>query len=154
MLGQLDPGQILLDGLVRRWLAHEQEMAAGGAHRLAHRLAGVEVVAEVDRVEAGVAAGVPVEPAPGRPALAVLLGVAVLRHDEFRLERHDALVAGRHQGGGQQGVEVLGPAAAHLRRAVRAVQPGGAEVLGPVQRDQHPALQAAELRQPAAPARP
>src|SRR3982750_4573341 len=50
MLGHRDPGEVFLNGGVRCGLAHEQEMAAGGLHRLTERLAGIEVVAEIDRL--------------------------------------------------------------------------------------------------------
>ena len=89
-------------------LAHEQEMAAGGLHRLTERLAGIEVVAKIDRLEPGVGRAVLGQPAPRRPALAILLVVAVLRHHKLRLKRHHLAVAGRHKRGTEQGVEVLG----------------------------------------------
>jgi len=54
----------------------------------ADRLAGEQVVAQIDRLQPGVASAVTLQPAPNRPALAVLLVVTVLRHDEFRLQRH------------------------------------------------------------------
>src|SRR5215207_9317916 len=92
----------------RSGLAHEQEMAAGGLHRLTERLAGIEVVAKIDRLEPGVGRAVLGQPAPRRPALAILFVVAVLRHHELRLKRHHLAVAGRDKRGTEQGVEVLG----------------------------------------------
>jgi superfamily I DNA/RNA helicase len=50
---QLNPGQIFLDGRMGGRLADEQEMAARGQHGLADRLAGVEVVAEIDGISIG-----------------------------------------------------------------------------------------------------
>src|SRR5271168_4992317 len=44
-LRKFDPGRIFLDGRMGRRLADEQEMPARRLHRLADRLAGVEVVA-------------------------------------------------------------------------------------------------------------
>ena len=88
MLLRFDAREVLLDGLMRCGLAGEQEVPALLKHRLAHRLAGMEIVAEVDRVQSFVAGAVPLEPAPHGAALAVLLVVTVLRHDEFRLQRH------------------------------------------------------------------
>ena len=92
----------------------------------------------------------PLKPAPHGAALAILLGVPVLRHDELRGKRHHVGVPGRHDGGGQEGVEVFGRLAlAGAGRAVRAVDPGRAVVLGAVQRDQHARAQALEGREPA-----
>src|SRR3954454_12026425 len=109
VLGEVDAGQGLLEGLMRGRLAGEQEVPALREHRLAHRLAGIEVVAKIHRIEPGQAGAVPSKPAPYGAALAVLLVVPVLRPDELRGERHRVLMmAGRHDGGGQEGVEVLG----------------------------------------------
>src|SRR4051812_50094446 len=93
---------------MRCGLAGEQEMPALLKHRLAHRLAGTEIVAEVDRVQSFVAGAVPLEPAPHGAALAVLLVGTVLRPDELRLERDHRGTARGHDGGAQQGVEGLG----------------------------------------------
>lgn len=46
------------------------------------------------------------EPALRRPVLAVLLGT-VLRDDEFRLQRDDLVMTGRHQRRSQHGVVIL-----------------------------------------------
>src|SRR4051812_1518414 len=80
VLGEVDAGQILLEGLqilleglMRGRLAHEQEVPALREHRLAHRLAGIEVVAKIHRIEPGQAGAVPSKPAPYGAALAVLL---------------------------------------------------------------------------------
>jgi hypothetical protein len=73
-----------------------------------------------------------------------------LRHDELRGERHGVLMAGRHDGGRQKGVEVLGGlAGTGAGRAGRAVDLGRAVVLGAIQRDQHARAQALEGREPA-----
>src|SRR6516225_5319537 len=50
-LRQFDPGQVFLDGRMGRRLADEQEMPARRPNRLADRLAGVEIVAEIDGIE-------------------------------------------------------------------------------------------------------
>jgi hypothetical protein len=74
----------------------------------------------------------------------------VLRHDEFRLQRHGAVVTGRHHGGGQHGVEILNLVLATLAvRAMRAVNVPGAMILGAVQRDQHVPVQTAHCVQAA-----
>jgi hypothetical protein len=54
---------------------------------LAKRLAGEQVVAEIDRIECGVAPSMRGQPALGGGVLAILLLRAVLRGDEFRLQR-------------------------------------------------------------------
>src|SRR5271170_971450 len=74
-LRKFDPGQIFLDGRMGRRLADEQEMPARRLHRLADRLAGVEVVAEIDGIEPCVARAMGGEPTSRRHALAVLLVV-------------------------------------------------------------------------------
>src|SRR4051812_12365107 len=73
---------------MRCGLAGEQEVPALLTHRLADRLAGIKIVAEIDRVQPFVAGAMALEPAPHGAALAVLLVVTVLRPDELRLERH------------------------------------------------------------------
>ena len=68
----------------------------------------------------------------------------VLRHDEFRLQRHGAVVTGRHHGGGKHCVKILRLVLAALAvRAVRAVNLLGAMILGAVQRDQQVPAEAA-----------
>src|SRR5712671_2838369 len=121
-----------------RRLAHEQEMSAHRPNRLADRLAGVEVVAQIDRIEPDVAWAMGGKPASRRHALAVLLVVPVLRHNEFRLQRHNPVMARRHQRCGHQRMEIFSRAAAALaRRAVRATQLRRAEIFRAVERDQH-----------------
>ena len=88
------------------------------------------------------------QPALDRLALAVLLGGAVAGRHELRGQRQRAVVARRHDGGGQHLVEVFGAAVATLSgRAVRAVELARAEELGAVQGDQRAAVQAAHRRQ-------
>src|SRR3982751_6692508 len=150
VLGEVDAGQILLEGLMRGRLAGEQEVPALREHRLAPRLAGIEVVAKIHRIEPGPAGAVPSKPAPHGAAPAVLLVVPVWRPDELRGERPRVLMAGRDDGGRQESVEVLGGlASTGAGRAVRAVDLGRAVVLGAIQRDQHARAQALEGREPA-----
>ena len=60
---KFDPGQVFLDGRMGRRLADEQEMPARRPHRLADRLAGVEVVAQIDGIKPCVAWAMGGEPA-------------------------------------------------------------------------------------------
>lgn len=50
----------------------------------AHRLFGIQVVAEVDGLEHGIALGMVVQPSIGGFDFAILFAVAILRDDEFR----------------------------------------------------------------------
>src|ERR1700692_1866829 len=101
------PGQVVLDGRMGRRLADEQEMPACRPHRLADRLAGVEIVAEIDGIEPCIAWAMGGEPASRRHALAVLLVVPILRHDELRLQRYDPAMAWRYQRRGHQRMEIF-----------------------------------------------
>jgi hypothetical protein len=73
-----------------------------------HRLAGEQIVTEIDRIEPGIPRALRRQPAPGGPAFAILLIVPILRDDELRLQRHDPIMPRRHDGGGEQGMEILG----------------------------------------------
>ena len=78
-LRQFGAGQVFLDQRMRRRLADEDEVAAGVQHRLAERLAGEQIVAEIDRVKRGVALAVRGQPALRGLVLAILLLRPVLR---------------------------------------------------------------------------
>ena len=82
--GQADAVEVLVEGLVAGGLAGEQEVAADVEHGAADGLAGVQVVAEVDRPQCGAAPAVALQPALDGLAFAVLLGGAVLGLDEIR----------------------------------------------------------------------
>src|SRR4051812_31977974 len=60
---QLDTGEIFLNRLVGRRLAHEQEVPVRCPHRLADRLTGEQVVAQIDRLQPGVAPAMALQPA-------------------------------------------------------------------------------------------
>ena len=78
------------------------------------------------------------QPAPDRPAFAVLLLVPVLRHDEFRLQRHHPVVVGRHDRRRQHRMEVLGLVLAPLAgRAVLTPHLARHVIFRAVQGDQH-----------------
>ena len=81
---------------VRGGLAHEEEIKALGASRLAQRLAAVEVVAEERHAPGAVVTTPGGEPALGGRRFAVLLVVTILGDDEFRRKRQDIAAARRH----------------------------------------------------------
>ena len=90
------------------------------------------------------------QPAPDRSAFTVLLIVTVLRHDEFRLQRHHPVVLGRHDRRRHQRVEVLGLVLAPLAgRALLAMNLVQHVIFGAVQSDQHVTAQLAESLQAA-----
>src|SRR5690242_3512926 len=92
---------------MRRGLADEEKVPADIEHRLAERLAGEQVVAEINRIEGGVAPSMRGQPALRRHGLAILLLGPVLRDDEFWFQRDDLVMARRHQRGSQHAVVVL-----------------------------------------------
>ena len=123
-------------------LADEQKGRSFVQHSLTDGLAGEQVVTEVHWLELGILGSVRRQPAADRPALAVLLVVAVLWNDELRFQRHGAIMPWRHHGGGQQGVEILGLVLAALAvGAVWTADRVGAVVLGAVPSDQHVAVE-------------
>ncbi len=98
-LWQFNAVQVLVDEFVRAGLAVEDEVTVGlFENLLADGLVGVEVVAEVDRLEALIeGAGMLSQQAFDGFGFAVLFFVAVLRGDELHCQRQDLLVLGRHQ---------------------------------------------------------
>ena len=148
MLFELGAVDVLGYGLVGGGLAGQDEAGAALLDGLGDRLAGEQVVAEIDRLVACQGGAMLGQPALGSVALAILLFRAVLRGDELGRQRQHLLVAGCHQAGAEKGVEELGAAiGATPRGALRAMDLARAEVLGPVERDQHASVEALERRQ-------
>ena len=146
---EFDAGQIFAQGLVARGLAHQQKIAARRLDGLAHRLPGIEVVAQIDRLEPGIGRTHPAQPTSGRHRFAVLLRRAILGTDELGRQRQDRLVSGCHQRGANKGVEIFRPAIRALaRRTVRTRKISRAEMFRPVQRDQDTPARLAERFQP------
>src|SRR5277367_5962246 len=140
--------QVLGDSQVRGWLAGEDEVAACVLDGGGDRLAGEQVVAEVDRPQMRQRRRMPTQPAFGGIALAVLLLRPVLRGDELRRQRQDLLVTRCDHAGAEKAVEILRPAVgAAPRRALAAVDFARAEILAAIQRDEHPFAQALEACQ-------
>ena len=95
---------------MRSWLAGEDEVAAGILDGGNDRLAGKQIVAEIDRPEVSEVGAVPGQPPFRGIALAVLLLRPILRRDKFRRQGQDLLVARCDHAGTQEGVEVFGAA--------------------------------------------
>src|SRR4051812_48970754 len=60
---QIDTGEVFLDRLVGRGLAHEQEMPVHRPHRFADRLAGEQVIAQIDWLQPSMAPAMALKPA-------------------------------------------------------------------------------------------
>ena len=135
-------------------LAGKDEVAAGIVDGSDDRLAGKQIVAEIDRLKMGEASAMPGQPAFRSVAFAILLPGPVLRRDELRRQGQDLLVAGGHHAGTQEGVEVFRAAVrAPARRTLRAFDLARAEVLGPIERDWHSPIQALDDRRRCRPPR-
>ena len=70
---EFDAGQIFAQRGMGLGLADEQKMAGGGEHGLADRLAGVEIIAQIDGVEMRETRPMGGKPAPAGAAFAILL---------------------------------------------------------------------------------
>src|SRR3954468_9206026 len=148
MLLELDAGEIFSDGLMRAWLAGQDEVAAALLDDAHDRLAGIEIVATIDRPETGDTGLMAGQPALGGGPFAILFFRPVLRRDELGRQRQDPGVTGRDHTGAEKGVEILHAAIrAPARRALRTADLARTEVLGAVERDQQSAVQALERRQ-------
>jgi hypothetical protein len=133
MFLQFGAMQVFGDGFMRRWLAGEDEVAAGMVDGGDDGLAGKQIVTEIDRPKVSNRGGVPAQPALGGIAFAILLLRPVLRRDELWRQRQDLLVAGGDQAGAEEGVEVFRAAiGTPPRRTLLAFDLARAEVLGPV----------------------
>ncbi|MGA2291602.1 DUF2927 domain-containing protein, partial [Bradyrhizobium sp.] len=135
---KVDPGDVFGNQRMGGWLADEDEIPVDVAHGLAQRLAGEQVVTKKDRIEPCVARAVGGQPSLGRGVLAVLLFRAILRRDEFRLERDNLVVSGRDQCRPEHRMEILGLSfAAQPGRAMPTMDVLGAEIFRSIQGDQH-----------------
>jgi len=90
------------------------------------------------------------KPALHGDVLAVLFVMPVLRRDKLRLQRYDAIMAGRHQGSREHGMMIFsGPVIAFAVRALRAMKFLRSEVLGAVKGDQNTPVEPAKVCQAA-----
>src|SRR5258706_4544664 len=136
---------------MRGRLADEQEMAAGRQHILRGRLPRIEVIAEIDRIERGIVGAMGGKPAPCRHAFAVLLVVAVLRHDEFWLKCPYLIMPRRPQRRRPYAMKIFDLAAAALAyRATRTMKLGREVISRAVEGDQPVMAEPAKRSEPAA----
>ena len=120
-----------------------------GKDGLAQRLAGKEIVAEIDRVEPGILLAVGCKPPLRGGVLAILFICAILRGNEFRLEWDNFVMARGHQSCPQHRVEILLLALAALPcRAIVTMDFVGVEIFGAVQGDEDMTSQPLELVEP------
>ena len=141
-LGSVDE---VVERLVRSRLAGEDEIVAGVRHHLGDGVAGEQIVAQKHGAQRREPCAMLVEPALDGVAFAVLLLGAVLGRDEFRHQRHDLGMAGRHDRRRQHRMIALGLAVGALaRQTVRATELLRAEELRSVPGDQGPSAQPAE----------
>ncbi len=148
MLFQRGAMQVFGYGLVRGWLAGQNETTAHPMDGLRDRLTGEEIVAQVNRPKVCNRWTMPGQPAFGGIAFTILLLRAVLGCDELGWQRQNAGVARRYHGSAQKGVEVFGAAVrTPPGRAALAVDLARTEVFRSVQRDQHPASEALKRRE-------
>ena len=87
-------------------LAGEEEVKPGIPGLFAKGLVGIEVVAQKGDVPGGIVGPPGIEPAGGRPNLAVLFFPAVFPDDELRGKRHDPGLSRGHQGRRHRNVPV------------------------------------------------
>ena len=133
-LGAVDE---IVECLVRGLLAGEDEIIAGVRQQGDNRLAGEQIIAEIDRTQRAEPVGVLGVPALGGIAFAVLFFGAVLRRDELGKQRDDLGMTGRDRRRRQQGVVALYRAiAAFSGQAMRTTELLRAEILGAVPGDQ------------------
>ena len=104
--------QITEKCLMRTFFDAEDEIATGLCNLFAHRLTGIQIIAQVNRTQGCVARCVLVEPAVGGFGFAVLFLIAVLRRDKLRSQRQHLAVADANQCGAQHDMVIFGLAGA------------------------------------------
>ena len=98
--------------LVRTFFDAEDEIAAGLCDLFAHRLTGIQIIAQVNRTQGCVTRCVLIEPAVGGFGFAILFLIAVLRPDKLRAQRQHLAVANANQCGAQHDMVIFGLARA------------------------------------------
>jgi len=139
-----------IQGRVGIGLADQDKMEPLADEGLAQRLFAIEVIPEEGHAQRPVSRPIRGQPAFGRGVLAVLLRMAILRGDEFRLQGDDPRIARCHDhrcdramGRGDGAVLVVRAA------AMVTVEGGRREVLGPIEGHQQlPVERAVGLQMP------
>ena len=93
--------------LMRTIFDAEDEIAARLCNLFAHRVIGIQVIAQVNRTQRCVARCVLNEPAVGGFGFAVLFLIAVLRRDKLRSQRQHLAVADANQCGAQHDMVIF-----------------------------------------------
>ncbi len=107
-----NPIEITEKCFMRTFFDAEDEIAAGLCDLFAHRLTGIQIIAQVNRTQRCVARCVLIEPAVGGFGFAILFLIAVLRRDKLRAQRQHLAVADANQGGAQHDMVIFGLARA------------------------------------------
>ncbi len=97
---------------MRTFFDAEDEIAASLCDLFAHRLTGIQIIAQVNRTQRCVARCVLIEPAVGGFGFAILFLIPVLRRDKLRAQRQHLAVADANQGGAQHDMVIFGLARA------------------------------------------
>ena len=97
---------------VRTLFDAEDEIATGLCNLFAHRLIGIQIIAQVNRTQRCVTRCVLIEPAVGGFGFAILFLMTVLRRDKLRAQRQHLAVADANQCGAQHDMVIFGLAKA------------------------------------------
>ena len=97
---------------MRTFFDAEDEIVTGLCNLFAHRVIGIQVIAQVNRTQGCVARCVLIEPAVGGFGFAVLFLIAVLRGDKLRSQRQHLAVSDADQCGAQHDMVIFGLARA------------------------------------------
>ena len=92
---------------MRTFFDAEDEIATGLCNLFAHRLIGIQVIAQINRTQGCVARCVLVEPTVGGFGFAVLFMIAVLRRDKLRTQRQHLAVSDADQCGAQHDMVIF-----------------------------------------------
>ena len=87
--------------VMRSFFDAENEIAIGLCNLFAHRLIGIQIIAQVNRTQRCVTRCVLIKPAVGGFGFTVLFLITVLRCDELRAQWQHVAVAGANQCGAQ-----------------------------------------------------
>ena len=97
---------------MRTFFDAEDEIVTGLCNLFAHRLIGIQIIAQVNRTQRCVTRCVLIEPAVGGFGFAILFLMTVLRRDKLRAQRQHLAVADANQCGAQHDMVIFGLARA------------------------------------------